>query len=50
MNIGLQKISDRPAVIRAYDQAKPFANLPTITEESKKILFGQTAANLQTNK
>ncbi|BBC24489.1 glutathione binding-like protein [Pseudanabaena sp. ABRG5-3] len=40
----LQRISDRPAVIRAYECAKPFANQPTITEESKKILFGQTAA------
>ncbi|WP_271253178.1 glutathione binding-like protein [Pseudanabaena sp. Chao 1811] len=40
----LQRISDRPAVIRAYERAKPFANQPTITEESKKILFGQTAA------
>lgn len=40
----LQRIGDRPAVIRAYEHAKPFANQPTITEESKKILFGQTAA------
>ncbi|NMF60645.1 glutathione binding-like protein [Pseudanabaena yagii] len=46
----LQRIGDRPAVIRAYERAKPFANQPTITEESKKILFGQTAENLQTNK
>lgn len=40
----LQRIGDRPAVVRAYERAKPFANQPTITEESKKILFGQTAA------
>ena len=46
----LAKISERPAVIRAYDKAKPFAGQPTITEESKKILFGQTAANLKTEK
>ena len=46
----LKRIGDRPAVIRAYEQAKPFANQPTITEESKKILFGQTAASLQANK
>lgn len=39
----LQRIGDRPAVIRAYERAEPFANQPTITEESKKILFGQTA-------
>lgn len=43
----LERIRERPAVIRAYEQAKPFAGQPTITEESKKILFGQTAANLK---
>jgi GST-like protein len=42
----LKRISDRPAVIRAYEQAKPFAGQPTMTEESKKILFGQTSVNL----
>lgn len=36
-------IASRPAVIRAYKKAEPFANKPTVTEESKKILFGQTA-------
>ena len=46
----LKRIGDRHAVIRAYEKAKPFANQPTITEESKKILFGQTAARLQASK
>lgn len=46
----LKRIGDRPAVIRAYERANPFANQPTITEESKKILFGQTATSLQTHK
>jgi GST-like protein len=46
----LQRIGDRPAVSRAYAQAQPFANQPTMTEESKKVLFGQTAANLQNKK
>jgi len=38
-------IAQRPATVRAYAQAQPFANRPTITEESRKILFGQTAQN-----
>ncbi|HVH35070.1 MAG TPA: glutathione binding-like protein [Tahibacter sp.] len=38
-------IGERPATVRAYAQAQPFANRPTITEESRKILFGQTAQN-----
>ncbi|WP_386070179.1 glutathione binding-like protein [Tahibacter sp. UC22_41] len=38
-------IAERPATVRAYAQAQPFANRPTITEESRKILFGQTAQN-----
>jgi len=38
-------IAERPATVRAYAQATPFANRPTITEESRRILFGQTAQN-----
>ncbi|NUN64754.1 thiol:disulfide oxidoreductase [Pseudanabaena biceps] len=45
LKVWLDKIRDRPAVIRAYQQAEAFAGQPTITEESKKILFGQTAKN-----
>lgn len=41
-----ESIRYRPAVIRAYEKGEPFANNPTVTEESKKILFGQTAASL----
>jgi GST-like protein len=35
---------ERPAVQRAYARATKINTAPTITEESKKILFGQTAA------
>jgi GSH-dependent disulfide-bond oxidoreductase len=42
-----ESLRSRPAVIRAYEQGHPFANQPTMTEESKKILFGQTAAIVQ---
>ncbi|TDR46599.1 GST-like protein [Tahibacter aquaticus] len=39
-------IAQRPATIRAYAKAADFASRPTITEESRKILFGQTAQNI----
>jgi len=39
-----ESIFDRPATKRAYAKAKPWQNQPTVTEEGKKILFGQTAA------
>ena len=34
----------RPAVIRAYEQAATIATTPTVDEESRKFLFGQTDA------
>jgi GST-like protein len=37
---------ERPAIKRAYDRAKEINTAPTVSEESKKILFGQTAAVL----
>ncbi len=39
-----ESIKARPAVVRAYDRAKEINTQPTVTEESKRILFGQTAA------
>lgn len=41
-----ERVRSRPAVIRAYEKGQPWMNQTTITEESKKILFGQTAKNL----
>ena len=41
-----ESIKARPAVVRAYDKAKEINTQPTVTEESKRILFGQTAATL----
>jgi GST-like protein len=35
---------DRAAVKRAYAKAKEINTAPTVSDESKKILFGQTAA------
>ena len=40
-----EAIRDRPATIRAYDRAKEINAQPTMSEDAKKVLFGQTAAN-----
>ena len=37
-------IGARLATISAYARGEPFAARPTVTEEGKKLLFGQTAA------
>ena len=37
-------VGARPAVMRAYELAKNIKVRPTVSEESKSILFGQTAA------
>jgi GSH-dependent disulfide-bond oxidoreductase len=37
-------IRERPATVRAYAKGEPYANRPAVTEEGRKILFGQTAA------
>jgi GST-like protein len=37
-------IRERPATIRAYELAKTINTKPTVSEESREILFGQTAA------
>jgi GSH-dependent disulfide-bond oxidoreductase len=41
-----ESIRARPATIRAYEKGKPWMSRPAVTEEGKKILFGQTAANV----
>jgi GST-like protein len=41
-------IRNRPAAICAYKQAKPYSNRSVMTEESKKILFGRSAASIRT--
>lgn len=38
-----ERMAARPAVIRAYQKGEPLMGQPTINEESRKILFGQTA-------
>jgi GST-like protein len=39
-----ETIRSRPATIRAYDRAKEINTQPVVTEESRRILFGRTAA------
>jgi GST-like protein len=38
-----EAIRERPATVRAYDRAKAINTQPTVTEESRRFLFGQTA-------
>ena len=40
-----ETIRDRPATVRAYEIGEKYRTGPTITEESRKVLFGQTAAS-----
>ena len=37
------EIAVRPATVRAYARAREVNTLPTVTEEARKVLFGQTA-------
>jgi GST-like protein len=39
-------IRARPATVRAYAKSEPYASRPAVTEEGRKILFGQTAASV----
>jgi GST-like protein len=39
-------IRQRPATVRAYAKAEPYSSQPAVTEEGKKVLFGQTAASV----
>jgi GSH-dependent disulfide-bond oxidoreductase len=37
-------VRERPGTQRAYAKGEPFSSRPAVTEEGKKILFGQTAS------
>ena len=47
LNRWFESMRSRPAVVQAYEKGQPFMSRATVTEESKKILFGQSAATLQ---
>jgi len=40
-------IKERPATIAAYEKGKSVSTTPTVSEEAKKVLFGQTAASVR---
>jgi GSH-dependent disulfide-bond oxidoreductase len=40
-------IAARPATVRAYERAKEINAQPTISEESRKILFGQSSSTVR---
>src|SRR5689334_464455 len=42
-----ETIRERPAVVRAYARAKEINTQPTVSEDAKKILFGQSAATIR---
>ncbi len=39
-------VRERPATERAYAKAEAINTRPVVSEESRRVLFGQTAANL----
>ena len=43
-----ESIAARPAVVKAYEEiAAPYARKTPVSEEERKVLFGQTAANVR---
>jgi GST-like protein len=42
-----ESMQARPAVVRAYEKGAPWTNTAPMTEEAKKVLFGQTAATIK---
>ncbi len=43
----LDTVGKRPATVSAYAKGQPYASQRPMSEESKKILFGQTAASVR---
>jgi GST-like protein len=41
-----ETIKARPATVRAYDKAKQVSTAATVSEESRRLLFGQSAATV----
>lgn len=42
-----ERMRDRPAVVRAYAQGEALRSTPTVNDDSRQILFGQTAASVR---
>ncbi len=43
----LEEIAARPATVRAYAQGEPYMSKQPMSEEAKKLLFGQTAQSVR---
>lgn len=41
-----EAVGARPATARAYARGEPYMSRPAVTEEGKKLLFGQTASSV----
>ncbi|NYT65657.1 glutathione S-transferase N-terminal domain-containing protein [Alcaligenaceae bacterium] len=41
------QVRERPATLRAYEKGEPYSSRPSVTEEGKKLLFGQTAQSIR---
>jgi GST-like protein len=41
-----EAIKARPATVRAYERGAPFSSNAPLTEEARKVLFGQTAQSI----
>ena len=44
-----ESIKARPSVVKAYEKGAAISTVPSVNEESRKILFGQTSQNTKTN-
>jgi GSH-dependent disulfide-bond oxidoreductase len=44
-----EAIKARPSVVKAYEKGAAISMVPSVNEESRKILFGQTSQNTKTN-
>jgi len=42
-----ERMRERPAVVRAYEKGKQVNTQPTVDDEARKFLFGQTAATVR---
>jgi GSH-dependent disulfide-bond oxidoreductase len=42
-----EAIRSRPAVVRAYEKGQPWTNTSPMSDEAKKVLFGQTAETIR---
>jgi GST-like protein len=42
-----ETLQKRPAVVRAYEKGQSFSSRPAVSDESRKILFEQTAKTLE---